>query len=555
MAGFQRKECDFGLDFFLCLLNVAIVVYVLRSSNQEMFLIKIIVIIELVGSVNCVECSFTSWLKSFDSDGQSTCQMNNHYIRGLERNTGWPRYRGYLHNIENARCVKPSSHPFFYDRCYEEDIVRCFDKEGRCSCKEGHYVTGLYRGSGDNLHNLDKLRCCKMATKPQEVSSTDSLKARIMDTTLRRMAHLAFILGYGWCLGNRGLSIGEDFEKNGDTWEASKKLFWSEKKCKGFKCDQRLSLEFGDWSLAVKDIQYGDPVFDDLQPESFESATIYNDDPVPASKVFEKVITVQETITHSTTNSFTVGYGLEFTVSFDIPSLGGASATSKYNFEFSTASSTEKTTQNSTSVTINTSKTLQPHSAAKVSVLMSKSRATIPYTAVIIAKFSTQFRGFLRWGQGYSSPTTNYHYKHKGSGDRPTVNYRFGSPSVPFYEALKKESGSQSEPWLWNEMLQNYPWAGQLIKGLTDETQYEFTLSGTLQKVAGTTFDVKWKNVNITKHATMKRSTPKLRDSKETILAAPGPNDRPAQVKYPDVSLPNAEAFEFKAIPLDTNAT
>ncbi|KAH9496634.1 hypothetical protein Btru_009897 [Bulinus truncatus] len=588
-----------------------------RSSNQEMFLIQIIVIIELFGSVNCVACSFTSWWSSFDSKGQSKCQEGNYYIRGFERNNvnwrddalhylegveccsapaqwsnidvlviyadwtlaldnnnkwafcpsgyflqglyrsdnGWPYYKGYLNNLESARCVKPSTHPFFYDRCYEEDISSCFDKKGRCSCKEGFYVTGIYRGNDDDLYNLDKLRCCKMATKPQEVSSTDNLKTRIMDTTLWRMANLAYMLGYGWCLGNRGLNVGEDFEKNKDTWEASKQLFWPERNCEGFKCDQRLSLEFGNWGLAVKDIRYGDPVFDDLKPETIDSGTIYNKEASPSSKSFEITKTVQETITHTTTNSFTVGYGLEFTVKFDIPSLGGASATSRYNFEFSTASSYEKSTQNSKTLTISTSKTVQPYSAAKYGVIMSKSRTTIPYTAVIIAKFSTQFRGFLRWGQGYSSPITNYHYKHKGSGDRPTVNYSFGSPSVPFYEALKKESESQSEPWLWNEMLQNYPSAGPIIKSLTDETQYEFKLSGTLQKVEGTKVDVLWETVNLTKHATMKRSTPKLRDSKETILAAPGPNDPPAKVKYPVVSLPNAEAFEFKAIPLDTNAT
>ena len=32
-----------------------------------------------------------------------------------------------------------------------------------CS-KLGYYITGIYRGSGDWLKNIDKFRCCNMAT-------------------------------------------------------------------------------------------------------------------------------------------------------------------------------------------------------------------------------------------------------------------------------------------------------------------------------------------------------------------------------------------------------
>ncbi|KAH9502866.1 hypothetical protein Btru_074670 [Bulinus truncatus] len=587
------------------------------DTLHEMFIVQAILTAGIVATVSSNTCSYTSWMYSFDSVGQSKCQESNYYIRGFERNTvfnwkddpisllegveccspdtlwanvemsvvyadwtkaldynyawafcpngyylqglyrsdtGWPRYKGYLFNLENARCVKPTTHPFYYGSCYEEDTGACSDRKGRCLCKEGYSMTGLYRGKDDDLYNLDKMRCCSMADKPQVVDKAEELKEHIMDTTLWKMAHLADMLGYNYCYGNRGLKVGEDFEKNGNSWEASKKLFWPQKYCKGAKCDQRLNLVFGDWSIAVKDIKYGEIVIDDLKPETVDTGTIHNEEATPVTQTFQISKTVQETITHTTTSSWSNSNEMSFSLNFEIPKVGGASFSYTTKFEYSSSTSNENSKQTSRTFSINTKKTVQPFSSAKYNVIVSKTRTTIPYTAVMIAKFSTEFRGFMKYGGGYGTPNTNYHYQYAGNADKPTVNYKFGSSAVPFYTALKKESDFKAKPWLWNEVLKYYPTARQIIDSLTNETQYEFTLSGTLEKVAGSKIDVTWETLKVTRRDTPDGNTMKVHISDKTVLAVSGHKDPPAKVKYPVVNLGNGIPVEFKANPVIKNS-
>ncbi|KAH9488922.1 hypothetical protein Btru_058743 [Bulinus truncatus] len=395
-----------------------------------------------------------------------------------------------------------------------------------------------------------------MSIRIQEITDAESFKTHIMDSTLWNMANLAHMLGYGWCLGNRGVNVGEDFERNGNTWQASTKLFYSDNNCYGEKCDQRLSLTFGDWSLAVKEVKYGQSVIDDLQPESIESGTIQNNDASPVTETFEISRTIQQTITHTSTSSWSNSHEAGLSINFNLPfGLGGLSASYKFRYETSSSTTDEQSTQNSKTFTKITSKTVQPFSGAKYNVILGKSRTTIPYTAVIIAKFSTEFIGFMRHGGGYGSKTTNYHYQYQGTKNTPTIKHRFGSTSVPFYTALRREVESQSRPWLWTEMFKNYPTARNVINSLTDEAQYEFTLHGTLAQVAGTKIDVNWETVNITQQDKLKPIFREIPISNKTYLAVPGPDDRPAVVQYPAVSPVKTEIFQFEVIPVIMNST
>ena len=71
----------------------------------------------------------------------------------------------YLSNITHAVCCKPTNHPAGYGSCYTEDVGELFEREGWTNCsKLGYYITGVYRGSGNWLKNIEKFRCCQMAT-------------------------------------------------------------------------------------------------------------------------------------------------------------------------------------------------------------------------------------------------------------------------------------------------------------------------------------------------------------------------------------------------------
>ena len=77
-----------------------------------------------------------------------------------------------LHNIEQGRCCKPRNHPDVYGSCYDENVGVSFEREGWTNCsKLGYYITGVYRGSGNWLRNIDKFKCCQMAAAGNEIIS------------------------------------------------------------------------------------------------------------------------------------------------------------------------------------------------------------------------------------------------------------------------------------------------------------------------------------------------------------------------------------------------
>ena len=91
-----------------------------------------------------------------------------YFLNGLHIHDGH-----HLSNINQARCCKPSNHPDGYGSCYTEDVGEQFEKESWTNCsKLGYYITGVYRGSGYWLKNIDKFRCCQMAAGKEITSKT-----------------------------------------------------------------------------------------------------------------------------------------------------------------------------------------------------------------------------------------------------------------------------------------------------------------------------------------------------------------------------------------------
>jgi hypothetical protein len=94
-----------------------------------------------------------------------------------------------------------------------------------------------------------------LTSDPPALTTLSDVKTRVMDVTMSDLALLAHYLGYGWCAGCRGQWVGEDFRRSGDSWHADKKG-----PCDGYKSDQRLKINYGDFKFSVKDIKYGSPV-------------------------------------------------------------------------------------------------------------------------------------------------------------------------------------------------------------------------------------------------------------------------------------------------------
>ncbi|XP_032239144.2 uncharacterized protein LOC5513729 [Nematostella vectensis] len=158
------------------------------------------------------------WWSSFDRNNRWNTCPNGYFLQGLDRNDGQS-----LDNIEVGKCCKPANHPHWYGHCYDQDVRASFDKEGTSKCRDGYFMTGLYRGNCDEIYCIEMFKCCKMVPTPPKMQSLDDVKTRIMDETMAELALLAHYLGYGWCASCRAQFVGEDFRRNGDSWEADRK--------------------------------------------------------------------------------------------------------------------------------------------------------------------------------------------------------------------------------------------------------------------------------------------------------------------------------------------
>ncbi|XP_005097555.1 uncharacterized protein LOC101859480 [Aplysia californica] len=467
---------------------------------------------------------YADWTKSFDANNRWNSCPRGYFVQGLYRDKG----TNTLQDIAEGRCIKPASHPYRYGECYDLSISPFFETEGWHRCNDHFFITGIYRGGCNELYCLKTLKCCKMAPQPQVVNSLSAAKVMVMDNTMSDLAKLADMLGYGWCAGCRAAFVGEDFRRDGDKWVADKR-----EPCDGYKADHRLSMEYGDWKFAIKEMVFGDPIIQDLQPEAIDTGILTNDSPNTVTHELERGTEVTRTVTHTASSEWKHSEELGLTVGYAPPdATGGFSVESSFTFNYEKSSKTEDANgkEQKKSFSVKQSTKVPANSAVKWTMILSKTRRTVPYTAKVVVQFSAELQGFLRWGGGVNGDTTNFHNSYKGSGARPTFNYKFGSPKTPFYEALKEQSDTMQYPWLWADMEARYSNARELIESLSDEGRYEFFLNGKFDDISGKDVQIKWNDAGSARRR--KRSADK---GITQVVATEGANDPPEVFPPPPV--------------------
>ncbi|XP_059148624.1 uncharacterized protein LOC131935876 [Physella acuta] len=286
-------------------------------------------------------------------------------------------------------------------------------------------------------------------------------------------------------------------------------------------------MAYGDWSFAIKDIKYGSPIIQNLVPETIDSGTFYNNDVTNAMKTIIRSETSVRTVTHTTTSSWKNNLELNIQVTYNPPGAG-ISAGYKFGYETSISTQNEKSDKTTKNFTISTSKNINAYSAAKWKFIVAKTRTSITYTATIIARFSTELQGLLRGGDGKHDTYTNYHNKYHGRESDSSVNYKFGSSSVPFYTDLKQQSDTSSQPWLWNDLRNAYPGFQQMVNDLCDENRYAFQLTGRFDDVVGTSGDFTWEALQLSKRSADRfKRVPDRIFQNSTHVARALPNDVP----------------------------
>jgi hypothetical protein len=90
------------------------------------------------------------WGISFDQQGWSKCNTGC-AMTGLERGGG-----DEIYNLESVVCCAAGSG----STCTDKDISGSFDSAGWALCPSGTYMNGLYRSNGIDLYNIETMHCC-----------------------------------------------------------------------------------------------------------------------------------------------------------------------------------------------------------------------------------------------------------------------------------------------------------------------------------------------------------------------------------------------------------
>merc|ERR1712106_98128 len=118
----------------------------------------------LSGGMSCYNQNIQD---SFDRKGWSKCNPG-YYMKGLYRTNGL--FRAGLHNIETAKCCKPTNQRSAWGSCYQANVLHSFDRKGWSKCSPGYYMAGMWRNDCDNLYCIEYFHCCEMGAYAEEDS-------------------------------------------------------------------------------------------------------------------------------------------------------------------------------------------------------------------------------------------------------------------------------------------------------------------------------------------------------------------------------------------------
>ncbi|KAI8798797.1 Biomphalysin 22 [Biomphalaria glabrata] len=493
---------------------------------------------------------YANWQKTFSKDQSWSRCPSGYFLQGIYTTVNSDGTT-HLHNIEHGRCAKIGIYPPYYRDCYAEDVHFNEAKLYECT-KDGYFIAGLYRHKCNAPLCIGKFYCCHMEEE-LKIHSPEELKTKIMEKNLRKLANLATYMGYMNTFGYSGLFVGEDFYVGKDHTTAGRG-FLDKRNCYDINCNFLFRILYGNWSLAVKDIIYGESIHDDLEAEEIHTGEEYNYLDTESTKDIEYSKTIQETITHTASSTWKNSAEMSLSLDFGIKSLGSVSMSFTFRVEYSSSTTNQKQHSNSINFRVATNKVIPPKSYAKYKIMVSKSRTTIPYTAIIVAKFSVAFDGYLSTDDENSNPNYNFHYKYETPKKFWRVSHAFGDHLEPFYEAIKRQYTSSAKPWLWMEMTKNNPPVTRIIDVMSREEQYTFTVSGKLERVWGSKIDVVWEKGRNIRSVPNEVKFENICPDRVFIVDA-GPMDTPSIVEYPKVNLTNEDWDEIEQIPITTDGT
>jgi len=100
-------------------------------------------------------CQDADWMHQWDNNDRWVYCPSGTALNGLYRSSSGEE--GRLHNIEYGKCCTGVT-----QECFEHGVEAELDAPGLAKCPFGYAIHGMYRGSCDELHCLEKFSCCKV---------------------------------------------------------------------------------------------------------------------------------------------------------------------------------------------------------------------------------------------------------------------------------------------------------------------------------------------------------------------------------------------------------
>lgn len=292
--------------------------------------------------------------------------------------------------------------------------------------------------------------------KENTYKTLEDLKYKVFssDQFIKKWANIAYMLGYRWCTGTRGVDIGEDFDvkrENGKyiiraNYRANDPFVY------GVGPTHRLVMEVSDVKLKFdpNSINVSTPTITKLHPTVISTTNAVNHLDKEGTVTTEIEYTVGNTVSNSTSNTISNSISIENSFKLKIQGMKfEESFTYNFGHEKTWAQQEDRTTETKLKSIYTTP--VASGSNVPIYALLYQSKADIPYTAKANLEYSIRFIGFLNDDNALKVR----HNKNEKS------YYSFGDGKIPATKFLEKEYSTrdaygQDSKWDYTWSILNY---------------------------------------------------------------------------------------------------
>lgn len=262
----------------------------------------------------------------------------------------------------------------------------------------------------------------------------EDLKDKIFKSErfIKKWANIADMLGYKFCIGTRGIDIGEDFSIKKENGKYIIKANYRKRDPFAYEgtLKDRLEIQVSDIKLTFdpSSIKAGKPTISDLTPTVISTTNAVNYGNSDATIGTEIEYTVGQTISNSTSNSISNSIGVENSFKVKVHGLKfEQSFTYNITHEKSWGYQEDKSTESKVKSTYST--TVPPGGNVPIYALLYQSKATIPYKAVATISYAIRFSGYLKRDNALRNKLNQHELTY----------YSFGTRDIPATKFLEKE--------------------------------------------------------------------------------------------------------------------